>query len=116
MHRADDGLPCAVIANRLARGSHPAGNRRVGHRPPAKDRVHQFIFGHQPVTVIDQMPQQQEHLRLHRHTHPVPAQFEPVRVQREGAEMMIHGQIYRKNAGSAGFLHTICKHGTRDSG
>ena len=62
---ADQPLLVAVVADRLADGIDPAGQRRFRDDAAAPDRRDQVVLADDAVAVLDQADQQVEHLRLH---------------------------------------------------
>jgi hypothetical protein len=64
LHRADQALRLAAVADGLAHGVDAAGQRRFGHDAPVPDRCDQVILADHAVAIAHQMDQQVEHLRL----------------------------------------------------
>ena len=64
VHGADDPLGGAVVADGLAGGLDPAGERRLADEPVAPHLVEQLGLGHHPVAVRDEVGEHVEHLRL----------------------------------------------------
>src|SRR5262249_56436835 len=50
--------------DRAARCTDPAGQRGLGHEPVIPHRVKQLVLADNPVTMLDEVDQQIEHLRL----------------------------------------------------
>jgi hypothetical protein len=63
-HGTDEALLLAGVAHRPTRSVDPAGERRVGHNPPAPDRGEQIVLAHHPFAVADKKQQKIEHLRF----------------------------------------------------
>src|SRR5215467_12707186 len=61
---ADYFLNVSVVANRFACGVDPACQRRIRYDAAAPDRRDQVVLAHHAVSVLDQVDQQVEHLRL----------------------------------------------------
>ena len=90
MDRTDQALGGAVIADRLARRLDPAGDRGVGDDPAPPDALDDLVPADQPFAVLDEQPQQGEHLGLDGHHAIAKAQFALAGVELIAVEDMDH--------------------------
>src|SRR5262252_2159921 len=61
---ADHFLNVSIVTNRFACGIDPACQGRIRYDAAAPDRCDQVVLAHDTVSVLDQVDQQVEHLRL----------------------------------------------------
>ena len=87
---ADQLLPLAAVAQRLARGVDAAAQRRFGDDPAAPDRRDKIVLCDNPVAVFHQTNQQVEHLRLDRNGLGPTAQLAQLGVQRMTRKRKLH--------------------------
>ena len=65
LHRADQALRPAAVADGLAHGIDAAGQRRFGHHATVPHRFDQVVLADHALAIAHQMHEQVEHLRLH---------------------------------------------------
>ena len=65
VYRPNHPLISSVVTDRLPDRFDPARQRRFGHEPVLPDAVEELLFRNDPLTLLDQMNQHGEHLRLH---------------------------------------------------
>src|SRR5215467_13225828 len=61
---ADQPLVLAAVADRLPRGVDPTGQRRLRDDPSLPDFFNQIVLADDAITVLDQIDQEIEYLRL----------------------------------------------------
>jgi hypothetical protein len=80
-HGPDQALRPAIVADRLAHCGDPAGQRRFRHDAAAPHRLKQIVLGDHAVTVLHQVDQEIEDLRLERCRRAAAPQFPAVGVE-----------------------------------
>ena len=90
VHRLDDRLPLAVVAERTAGVLDPGRERGLGHEPVAPDAVEQFLLGDHPVAMLDEEAEHVEDLGFGRHDLAVAADLASVGVHLVRAERVEH--------------------------
>lgn len=93
VRRADHRLRGTVIAHRPSGLLDPSGQGRLADELVAPNRVEQFLFAHHPISMLDQVDEHVEHLRLHLQPLTPMVDGEPVTVNRDIAERITHGSI-----------------------
>ena len=93
--RADQGLPLAAVADRLARGVDAAGERRFGDDAAVPDRGDEIVLADHAVAVFDQEDQQIEDLRLQRNQRAVPPQLAAIGVKCMICKEKLHDGLAR---------------------
>ncbi|MEY9551531.1 hypothetical protein ABIF67_005596 [Bradyrhizobium japonicum] len=86
----DQRLVRAAVADRLARCVDPAGQGGFGDAAPVPDLVDQLILADHPVTVLHEVDDEVEDLRLHGHGNLLAAQLAPVGVEKVVPEHKLH--------------------------
>src|SRR4029453_9287082 len=74
-------LLIATVAERFAGGVDPAVKSRVRHDPAAPNRSDKIVLAHHAITVLDQIQQQVEHLRLKRDELSAPPKLPAIRIE-----------------------------------
>jgi hypothetical protein len=64
VHGPHHGLASTVIPDGLTDLLDPAGDRRLADEPAAPDLIHQLLFRHHAVMVLDEVDEHAECLRL----------------------------------------------------
>ena len=93
-----DALVPAGIAHCLPQLLDPRGQGRLGHEVVAPDGLEQLGLGDHAVTVLDQVSQHVEHLRLDVHELVAPAQLVAGGVEHGVPEAVPHGPILTLDA------------------
>ena len=93
VHRPDQPLRLAVVANQAPDLLDARRDGAIADRPAVPDRGDQLVLADQPVAVLDQQEQQREHLRLDGDRTIVLKQLEPAQVEDEIAHRVTHRQI-----------------------
>jgi hypothetical protein len=75
VQRPDEDLIVSVVAKRAPGAIDSAGERGLRDDPAIPDLLDQFILADNPVTVVHQVNDEIEHLRLDMDRFPKPAQF-----------------------------------------
>jgi hypothetical protein len=83
-------LLIAVVADCAACGIDAADERRFGHDPSVPDRDEEVILANDATAVLNQIAQQIEDLRLHRHGSQSTAELPTLRVQDALIEVKAH--------------------------
>ena len=78
---ANAGLLLASVADGLAHGIDPAGQRRFGDNAAAPDRGNQIIFADDAITIFDEIDQKIENLRLESDRNVARAQLPALAIQ-----------------------------------
>ena len=81
MHRPDDQLLAAVVADGLADRLDPRGEGGLAHESITPDGVEQFLLAHYRAAVLDEVGQHVEYLRLDPDLLAAPSQDDAVQVQ-----------------------------------
>ena len=89
-YRSDQFLVAAAIAHSLACGIDAARQRRIGNDSATPNRCNQVVLADHPVTVLDQINQQVEYLRLDGNGLGATAQLAPVGVKCMIAKEKLH--------------------------
>src|SRR5215510_693791 len=92
---ADYFLNVSVVANRFACGVDPARQRRIRYDAAAPDRRDQVILAHDAVSVLDQVNQQVEYLRLQRNQLGAAPKLSSVRIKYMIFKKELHGSGLR---------------------
>ena len=74
-------LLIATVADRFARGVDTAVKSRVRHDPAAPNRSDKVVLANHAITVLDEIQQQVEHLRLKRDEPRVPPKLPTIRIE-----------------------------------
>ena len=90
MDRPDEALGLAVVAERLARRLHAAGQGRVGDDASVPDLLEQLIPGNEALAVFNEEGEEGEHLRLERADPSPGTQLDLGQVELELAEPVFH--------------------------
>ena len=93
MHRADDRLAAAVVADGLAHRLDPGGQRRLADEAVAPDLVEQLLLAHDLAAPLHEVAQEVEDLRLDPNLVAVAAQHDAGEVQlavREPKDQPLH--------------------------
>src|SRR6185436_12661717 len=89
-YRSDQLLVAATVAHCLACGVDAARQRRIGNDAATPNGCNQVILTDHPVTILDQINQQVEHLRFYGYGLGATAQLTPVGVKRMIAKEKLH--------------------------
>ena len=81
VHRPDDRLLAAVVADGLADRLDPRGQRRLTDEAVTPDRVEQFLLAHHRATVLDEVGEHVEHLGFDPDLLAAPSKDDAVQVQ-----------------------------------
>jgi hypothetical protein len=87
---ADEPLFLAVVADRVSGGVDPAIQRRVRDDTPTPHQRNEIIPADHAIAVFQQVDQQVENLRLHRHQFAAAVQFAAIDVQDVIIEVEFH--------------------------
>ena len=87
---ADQLLALAIVAHRLARGVDPAGQSRIRHDAAAPHRRDEIVLRDDTITVLHNVDQQVEYLRLHCNGFGAAAQLAPLDVKRMIGKDKLH--------------------------
>ena len=90
---ADHGLVLAAVADRLARGVDPAGQRQFRHDAAVPHRLDQIVLGDDVVAIFDQVNQEIEHLRLDRDVFAAAGQLAQLDIEHMVGKVKLHGFI-----------------------
>jgi hypothetical protein len=74
-------LLIATVADRFAGGVDPAVKSRVRHDPAAPNRSDKIVLANHAITVLDEIQQQVEHLRLKRDELSAPPKLPAIRIE-----------------------------------
>src|SRR3954452_16611388 len=88
--RPDQALLIAVVADCAACCIDAADERRFGHDPSVRDGIEEVILANDATAVLNQIDQQIEDLRLHRHGSQSTAELPTLRVQDALIEVKAH--------------------------
>jgi hypothetical protein len=79
--RSDDQLFLSVVTDRPASRLEATVQGGGGDEPPLPNAFEQLLFRYQPVTVLDQIGEHREHLRLHMARLAPPPNLAPLGIQ-----------------------------------
>ena len=103
VHGPDDQLTAAVVTDGPAHRLDPRGQGRLAHEPVTPDGVEQVLLAHDRATVLDQVGEHVEDLRLDPDLLATPSKDDPVEVQLAVSESdHLTDRSRRRWSGSAG--------------
>ena len=99
--RSDESLGLAVVANRFPRRLHSTGQGGVGNQASVPDLLEELIPGNEPFSILHEVGEEGEHLRLERAERAFGAQFDLRQIQFEPSKAVSHGDKGRTLRGGS---------------
>ena len=117
VHRPDDPLLTAAVADRLPDGLDPRRERRLPDECSAPDLVEQLDLGDHPLAVLDQVAQDVEDLRFDMDAFAVRSDLDAVRIDidvAEGVDHLAHSCRSKRTSAALGGCETEPNDTSRD--
>src|SRR4029453_1345082 len=107
-------LLIATVADRFARGVDTAVESRVRHDPAAPNRSDKIVLANNAVTVLDEIQQQVEHLRLKRDKLRAPPKLPAIRIEYLVFKAKLHVRARGRFHGMLKFIGKTIQVGVAD--